>query len=441
MTINNVLQQVQTYQKSGLVYLNNIDPLINWANKDYLNFQNIPTQLGMSVGIGLAPKMTTKASLIADFQDVEQRVQQLTCASAVSSSFAFTSEQFILNQMDYMNEFGMSAVEEMGTEIAYQLGLCITSSMTYTGETALKYDVIPDNGPYRFYGDGVTPINSFGQLIAALNQFRTIGFKNRKLRCVLPITISDQIANNGLNQFATDRNNDLANSWELGKYNYCEFASSNLLPIHIGGTIAQNATSSNRVLTVVSVNNPSGAGNGITEIVATEPTSSTSLNAIVPGDLFYIKNPTTKALTWVGRKPTPLNVQFKSESYSESVAGTVTFSVKTATGIGLVSAPGKYQNMSQALVPGTEIVVIPSHQTGLIMSADPLYLAMPKMPDMRPYDTGNAVDPETNVSMRMYYGAGFGNNQLGMIYDQIYGGILTPERCLRLVFPLNQGVI
>ena len=437
----NILQQVQTYQEAGLVYLNNIDPLINWANKNYLNFQNIPTQLGMNVGIALAPKMTTKASLIADFQDVDQRVQQLTCASAVSSSFAFTSEQFVLNQMSYMNEFGMAAVEEIGTEIAYQLGLCATSSMTYTGDTPVKYDIIPDNGPYRFYGDGTTPINTMGQLVAALNQFRAIGFKNQKLRCVLPINISDQIVNNSLAQFVTNRNNDLANSWELGTYNYCEFANSNLLPVHIGGTIAQNTTAANRVLTVVSTNNPSGSGNGITEITATEPTGSTSLNAIVPGDLFFIKNPTTKALTWIGRKQTPLAVQFKSESYSESVGGTVTFSVKTATGIGLVSAPGKYQNMNQALTPGTEIVVVPSHQIGLIMSADPLYLAMPKMPDMRPYDTGNQVDPTTNVSMRMYYGAGLGNNQMGIIYDQIYGGVLIPERCLRLVFPLNQGAV
>lgn len=437
MSVNNILQQVQTYQKPGLVFLNNMDPLINWANKKYQQIGNITGNLGTSVGIELAPKMTSKRDLVVDLQNVQQRIQTLVCANPISSAFAFTSEQFVLNQMSYMNEFGKAAVLEIGTDIASHISQSIDSTMRYTGTSNLFGQVVPNNGPYRFYGDGVTPVNSFGQLASALNQFRQIGYSKTNLRCVLPINIVDQIVNSGLNQFALTRNNEMANSWQIGAFNNCEIASSNLLPIHIGGTVSQNPTSANRILTVVSTNDPTGQN--ITQITVTEPTGSTSANAIEVGDMFLIDVPSTRALTWIGRKPTTLKVQFVATDTSPSVAGTIVLKVRTATDIGLVSAPTRDQNMSAALIAGTPIVVIPSHQCGLIMSGDPLYLAMPKMPNMMPYPTANASDPNTNVSMRMYYGATFGTDQLGMVYDQIYGATLVPENCMRVIFPLTQG--
>ena len=49
--------------------------------------------------------------------------------------------------------------------------------------------------------------------------------------------------------------------------------------------------------------------------------------------------------------------------------------------------------------------VLPSHRAGLICAGDPLFLAMPRLPDQSPFYTGNETDPDTGVSTRLYYGA------------------------------------
>jgi hypothetical protein len=72
----------------------------------------------------------------------------------------------------------------------------------------------------------------------------------------------------------------------------------------------------------------------------------------------------------------------------------------------------------------------------LITAGDPLFLAMPRLPDQVPFPTGNENDPETGVSMRMYYGTLFGQNQMGMIHDAIWGSTLVSEYAMALVFPL-----
>jgi len=53
-----------------------------------------------------------------------------------------------------------------------------------------------------------------------------------------------------------------------------------------------------------------------------------------------------------------------------------------------------------------------------------------------PFPTGNEVDPDTGVSMRMYYGSLFGQNQRGMIHDCIWGKKLVPEYSMGVIYPL-----
>ena len=92
--------------------------------------------------------------------------------------------------------------------------------------------------------------------------------------------------------------------------------------------------------------------------------------------------------------------------------------------------------MNTQILPGMQVSVLPSHRSGLITAGDPLFLAMPRLPDQVPFPTGNENDPETGVSMRMYYGTLFGQNQMGMIHDAIWGSTLVPEYSMALVFPL-----
>jgi hypothetical protein len=61
---------------------------------------------------------------------------------------------------------------------------------------------------------------------------------------------------------------------------------------------------------------------------------------------------------------------------------------------------------------------------------------MPMLPEEVPFPTGNETDPDTGVSLRMYYGSLFGQNQRGMIHDAIWGKRLVPDYSMSVIFPL-----
>ena len=56
-----------------------------------------------------------------------------------------------------------------------------------------------------------------------------------------------------------------------------------------------------------------------------------------------------------------------------------------------------------------------------------------------PFDTANEYDPETGASLRLTYGSLFGQNQTGMIYDEVHGSVIVPEYSMRYLIPLSQG--
>ncbi len=80
--------------------------------------------------------------------------------------------------------------------------------------------------------------------------------------------------------------------------------------------------------------------------------------------------------------------------------------------------------------------VMPSHRRGLIVGGNALYLAMPRLPDEAPFPTVNDADPDTGVSLRIYYGSLFGQNQRGIVHDIIWGSTAVPEYCMAILFPL-----
>ncbi len=143
----NILQTVQTYQMSGLAYLQNLACFISTANKKFKDFDRMTANLGDTVTFDLPPRFTTTNSLVATFQPADQRAQPLTVDQQISTSYAFTAQQFIFNVRDYMERFGKSAIAEIGTKIEANVALnCVTA-------------------PYRFFGDGVTPLTNFQLLI------------------------------------------------------------------------------------------------------------------------------------------------------------------------------------------------------------------------------------------------------------------------------------
>lgn len=432
---DNQLQTVQTYQNAELAWMLNSYWAISHANKKFNNFQGLTANLGDVVTFDRAPRATTSNGLIVNFDSSEQLVQNLICSQAANTSTAYTAQQFLFNVSEYMDRFGKSRILELGNKIEEDILRNFTSSVIVNNPQDPRFgqNIDAASGPYRFYGNGVTPINSFGQLAQACANFRSYGAAVDTMCGVIPLDITSQIVNSGLNQFATNRNNEMASSWELGPFAGFDWYESNLLPIHVAGTVGEAGTT----LTLVSTNDPSGQN--VTQLTVSGASASDA-NAIKAGDLLQFDDgvsgqPNMRFLTYIGHSPTNQPVQFRATADAGSDgAGNIVINIFPA----LVSAPTKNQNLNNSLSAGMEISTLPSHRAGALMSGNPLYLAMPKLPDETPFPTVQTTDPETGVSIRHYWGSQFGMNARGYVWDQIWGSTLVPENSMRLIFPLNQ---
>ena len=410
---NNILQQVQTYQMSNLAYLQNLNCFVATANTKFKNFEKLEANLGDTVTFDLPPRFNTAASLVATFQSADQRVQNLVVQNAINVSYAFTAQQFIFNVEDYMEQFGKSAVMEMSAQIESDIAsVCVTA-------------------PYRFYGDGVTPINSYGQLAAALAMFRNYGAAKDNTKFYLSDIAQSAIVNTGLNQFVPRRNDEAANSWDIGNFDRAEFYISNLLPVHTAGDIGNLG----QVMTVTGVTTDS---NGAVISITASGGSASDANAVFQYDKFQFSDgvsgfPNLRYLTFIGHKVSSNPVQFAATANAATDSGgNVTINITPP----LQAPSGNTQNLNAPIQVGMQFTGLPSHRAGMINSGNSLFLGMPMLPEEVPFPTGNEVDPDTGVSLRMYYGSLFGQNQRGMIHDAIWGKTQVPEYSMSVIFPL-----
>lgn len=408
---NNVLQQVITYQKSQLALLLNSSPFISTANTKFKDFNTRTANLGDTVSFDLPPRFTTVRSLVAQFESAEQRVINLVCNNPISTSYAFTAEQFIFNVQDYMKEFGNSAVAEIGSVVEADVArVCVENT-------------------YRFFGDGITQINSFTQLAKAVANLRNFGAAKMDTKGYISDLAQPDIVGSGLNQFANDRNNELANSWELGSFAKTKWYNSNLLPVHEAGTLGNTGA----VLTVTGVSTNSDG-----QIIAiTFSGAGTDSDAVREFDKFQFLDgvsglPNIRFRTFIGHHISGQPVQFRATANAVSSAGNVTIQIDPP----LQAASGKDQNLSTNIQVGMQVKGLPSHRAGMITSGDPLFIAMPRLPEQYPFPTANEADPSTGVSLRMTYGSLFGQNQMGNIHDAIWGKTMPSEYAIGLIFPL-----
>lgn len=414
MTVpNNILQQVITYQKSELAYLQNLNCFVKVANTRFKNFEDKEANLGDTVSFDKPPRFNTADGLVATFQSAEQRVEQLTVSNAKNVSYAFTAQQFIFNVKDYMQEFGKSAIEELSAVIESDVAeVCVTE-------------------PYRFYGDGVTPINSYQQLANCLAMLRTYGAAKGETHFFLDDIAQSEIVGSGLNQFVHKRNDEEAMSWEVGDFNRASFYVSNLLPVHTAGNVGQAGST----LTVVSVTK--NADDAVTSITFSGASASDA-DAVKQYDKFQFDDgvagqPNMRYLTFIGHKVSKSPVQFKATADAASNgAGNVTVTLDPP----LKASSGKSQNINNEIAAGMQVSVLPSHRAGVVYSGNALFLGMPKLPEEVPFPTANEYDEDTGVSIRKYYGSLFGQNQRGMINDAIWGKRLIGEYAMSVIFPL-----
>lgn len=436
----NILQNVQTYQKAELAWLLNSFWGISESNKKFKNFNDLTANLGDTVTFDTTPRYIGYSGLVITEQPSVQRVQSLVCSQAQNIAAAYTDQQFIFNVRDYMNRFGMAAMKELGSKVEADILLNLISGVVINDPQNANFGSAQiHSGPFRYFGDGNTAINSFTQLAQAVANFEDFGAAMHDMKGVIPVANVPAIIGSGLNQFVPDRNDEIARNWLLGKFGGMdvEWSSSNLLPIHVAGSIG-NAAAPNNVMTVVSTNDPTGAN--VTQITFTEPTSGTDPNAIKAGDLFTFNDgvsgkPNMRFLTFIGHQPCQQPVQFRATANAGTVAGTVTVSIETINGVGLVWAQNQNQNLNNTIQAGMTVTPLPTHRAGGLMSGDQFYLAMPKLPDESPFSTVTMQDEDSGASIRHYWGSQFGLNNRAYVRDVIWGSTMVAENVMRMVFP------
>lgn len=435
----NILQTVQTYQKAELAWLLNSFAAISSTNKKFKQFNDLTANLGDTVTFDTTPRYISYAGLVITEQPSAQRVQSLVCSQAANVAAAYTDQQFIFNVRDYMDRFGMAAMKELGSLIESDILRNFVSGVVVNDPQNANFGLGQHgSGPFRFYGDGVTPINSYTQLAQSVANFNDFGAATHKMMGYLPVASIPAIVGTGLNQFAMTRNNEAAYSWELGRFSNTDWVESNLLPTHISGTIG-NTAPPNNVMTVVSTNDPTGAN--VTQITFTYPGSLTDANAVKDGDLFQFNDgvsgqPNMRFLTFIGHRVSQQPVQFRAIADAASTSGTVTVTLQTINGVGLVWAQNQNQNINNTIVAGMTVTPVPSHRAGCLMSGDQYYLAMPRLPDESPFTTVNMTDADSGASIRHYFGSQFGMNNRAYVRDSIWGSTLVAENSMRYIFPL-----
>lgn len=432
----NILQQVITYNESELAQLLNYNVFLNTCNMKFRDFEKMPANLGDTVSFDLSPRAIAKASLVVSFSPAVQRLQNLQVDQAASSSQAFNDQQFIFQAREYMDKFNMSRLNAISAQIERNVALNANSavpvmSINSDGESVPTGALHTDSGPFRFFGNGITPINSFGQLSRMVAFFRNYGFANPVKVYLDDITVP-AICDSGLGQFVNDRNEEIAESWNLGTYkgSNASYYQSNSLPIQTAG----NCGNLQQLLTVVSTNDPTGAH--ITQITFSGATT-TDPNAIFSGDMAQFQDgvsgqPNMRFLNFTGYGVSQSPVQFRATANAASSGGQVVVNIYPP----LQSTPGLDQNLSYNIVAGMQVLFLPSHRCGLITGNNALFLAMPRLPDETPFPSSTTTDPDTGASLRMYYGSLFGQNQRGIVTDCIWGSTLVPEDSMRIILPL-----
>lgn len=419
---DNVVQNVQTYQLTQIAWLLLENFLIKNSNRHFDNLPSFKGQLGSTVTFNREPQaIFTNGTIVPQLQPIIQNKLSLSIDQQGNSSFDLPplDQYFNIDPTNWMPNVETSALKEMGTAVEVFLGNAM-------------------QGCFRFYGDGVTPINSAQQLAEIVEYFEEFGASNIDMKAVLPSYIYPQFAATMLQEFALKRNDELAHySWYKGEYNDCSWGKSKLLPTHVAGTAGAGAIP----LTVVSTNDPTGQN--ITQItfsgsIGTDP------NCIKKNDkLVFVDGvgsfTNLRYLSYHGHFPLVKNkVTMCAASDAASTSGTVTVTLTHP----LCSVSGLAQNnINAAIEAGMQVNVMPSHKVGLIMSGNPLYLAMPAANtwiDASPFAQSSVIDEETGISVTLYQGWDINRATRITSMPIIYGAQIEPLNAMVILIPLTQ---
>ena len=254
---------------------------------------------------------------------------------------------------------------------------------------------------------------------------------------------SAEIVNTALQQFVTQRNDDMAIDGEIGDLrgnSRVTFYETNLLQAHTAGTASEDGS-----LEITSLADNTAVFPGTTNTVNTTSLVLQGLTAgatIVQDDLLDIGVANgLQYLTYVGHiASSNTNVQCRViTGGTADGGGNITITVYPRLVYDGTNVDPQ-RNLPRAIVNGAsgdKVRIAKSHIPGFIFLEDYLKFACPNLPTKSPYATASVMDPDTKIGMRAYHGAVFDQPITQMVLDVLYGAGGAPEGCARILFPLE----
>jgi len=402
-----------------------------------------PKNLGAVINYEMPYNFVAQDGLVVnELQAIVQNVYSLTLTQQANVGISNTSQEEILNfdKEDFKPLTAEARGKALGAKVEQQLASHANSSATYGTTTSglIAGQPMYMSGPTRFadfVSDG-TGLTSLQQLAQMVDNFAMMDVIEEEHRVIMPSNRYAPIVANSLGQFVPKRNDETAASWELGTWGHpgVEYLKSNKLPIQRAGTIGNDKIA----LTVVRTNDPTGEN--ITSITFSGAGSGDTINY---GDVGYLL-PTSglTATTFYGHVPTDQAVQFRCiATVTADVNGNITVPVVTNTytqGQGLNGIVGTItQNISGNIVAGMQAKFVPDHLCGLYVTGRSFLLAMPPLPNYKPFTCTVDVDPDTGCSMRTYIQPMPTANKTALVNDCIWDAVLISRPCLRICLPLT----
>lgn len=430
-TVQNALENVELYLPAKLAMLLNKSVVLNIANKEFNDFQDKTGNLGDTVTFDLFAKFVTGAGLVPQYQSFQQRKLSLSVKNAYNISLQFTPQELLFNVDQYMARIGEPKMAQFASTLEQDLLQQLVSNFRINNplDPNLGQVVDPTSGPYRFYGDGTTGFwTGYKDLVQAVKNLEAFGVPNFGKCGIIPMQELPQLIDNASTKFAPTRNDKIVLDWMLGNFAQTEWYDSNLLPVHYAGNVGESAAT----LTLTEWNDLTGQN--ITQLTFSGAGTS-DVNAIKSGDLFMFSNASKlKFLTDIGQAPTNLNVQFRATSDSGSDgSGNVTINIYPS----LAWAYQNTQNINKQLLAGMTVTSLPTHRAGVLLAGNPFYVAMPRLPSTQPYPSAEHTDADSGLSMQSFFGYIISEAIHAYVDQAIIGSVLSPDRCMRLIFPFD----
>lgn len=442
---NNRLISVATYNQANLGKLRNTSNIISTAYKKFENFnEDFSANLGTTIQFSLPYRFNTVNALEFSTQALQQRVDTLTVGQQYSTSAALSDPQRILffekgtaSPQDtdyYMENFGNDMVNAINTQLETNAASNFISELKQKDAITKIETIDRSTGGYRFYGNGVTPINSQTQLAEMNAFFRAYGCEHEVLNAFFPMIKIPQFLNTFLNQFVPERNEEIARKWMLGNYDEVDYYKSNLIQKHIAGTVG----TLQQTLTVVSVTTDiNGDVIGITASGA----SPSDPNAVVAGDMIQFNTSSNLNLFCEFgsfNQGAPIGIPAQNRIIANAASdgsGNVSISLFRPFHVG--SAINDAINIVRPIVPGMQFTIPTSHFGGSLHTKRAFLTAMPRLPNQDPFPSSSMYDAEEGTSLLLSWGSVLGQAERIIGLQAISAMKLVPDYAMRVCFPLS----